>query len=152
MISINWKPEDRQLRQFGLIALFALPIIGWIFTSETRIFGWIFSDASLVWHSGNLTVIGILAAIGAVCGVLALVRPQLLKPIFLLLSLITIPIGLVVGEVVLGLTYFLLFVPIGLFFRLIGRDSLERKLAPEAETYWKPKKKISDPARYFRQY
>ena len=45
-------------------------------------------------------------------------------------------IGGVVTTVILGAVFFLLFAPIGLFFRLIGKDHLERKLDPLVKTYW----------------
>jgi hypothetical protein len=32
LVEINWKPSDRQLRQFGWMALAGLPLAGWLFT------------------------------------------------------------------------------------------------------------------------
>lgn len=45
-------------------------------------------------------------------------------------------IGTAVTTVVLGVVFFLLFAPIGLFFRLIGKDHLERRFDKTAESYW----------------
>jgi hypothetical protein len=45
-----------------------------------------------------------------------------------------------------------LFTPIGLLFRLIGRDPLHRTRRAELETYWSPKPSADDPRRYFKQF
>ena len=77
--------------------------------------------------------------------------PQTLRPLFIGLSLITIPIGAVVGELALLLIFFGLFLPLGLVFRLMGRDPLERTLDRSAATYWRRKKQPDSAARYYRQ-
>jgi hypothetical protein len=132
LVEINWQPTDRQLSQFGLMSLAALPVIGWL------------------WHASSATITG-LTAVGAVFAVVGLLQPRLLKYPFLGLTLLTMPIGLVVGELVLLLIYFGLFLPIGMFFRLIGRDALERGLDRHAQTYWQAKAQPAGPASYLRQ-
>ena len=37
LIEINWQPTDRQLRQFGVICLVALPALGWLWGGGTTI-------------------------------------------------------------------------------------------------------------------
>ena len=105
LIEINWHPTDRQLRQFGVICTFALPIIGW------------------AW-GGNHSSLVALFAIGLLCGIAGFTVPTLLKPFFVALSIVTAPIGLAVGELALLLIYFCVFVPLGIVFRLIGRVRL----------------------------
>ena len=34
LVEINWNPTDRQLRQFGMIALVALPALGWLWSGR----------------------------------------------------------------------------------------------------------------------
>jgi hypothetical protein len=41
--------------------------------------------------------------------------------------------------------------PVALYFKLIGRDSLERRIDKNVPTYWKPRKQPSGPESYFRQ-
>jgi len=134
LVEINWQPTDKQLQQFGVVALFALPILGW----------W--------WSGGNSNVIGVLAALGVTVSITGHYRPQWLKPLFVGLTLLFLPIGLVVSEVVLLLIYSLVFVPIGLVFRLMRRDKLERKLDRAVESYWQAKRQPSGPASYYRQF
>jgi uncharacterized membrane protein len=45
-------------------------------------------------------------------------------------------IGSVVTTLILSVVFFLLFAPIGIFFRLIGKDFLERKIDRKALSYW----------------
>ncbi|NBC14464.1 MAG: sxtJ, partial [Gammaproteobacteria bacterium] len=42
------------------------------------------------------------------------------------------------APLVLGLVFFLLFLPIGLVMRLAGHDPMRRKLDPDAATYRVP--------------
>lgn len=132
LVEMNWKPSDRQLSQFGLISLAAFPVLGWM------------------WHADGRTIAG-LTTLGATLAVAGLFRPQSLKFPFLGLTLLTLPIGLVVGEVVMLVCYFTLFLPLGMIFRLMGRDALQRNFNREASTYWQPKTQPAGSASYLRQ-
>lgn len=133
LIEINWNPTPRQLRQFGRIALAALPLLGWLWGATAQ-------------------TIAVLAAVGLLLALLSALWPTGLRPLFVALSLLTAPVGLVVGELAMLLIYFGLFLPLGLAFRLLGRDALERRLQPEVDTYWQPKATPADTARYYRQF
>jgi hypothetical protein len=85
-------------------------------------------------------------------GVLALVKPSFIRPIYVGAMVITFPIGWTVSRVLLGLIYYGLITPIALIFRLIGRDALSLKHHSETKTYWLPKVISTDPKRYFRMY
>ena len=132
LIDIQWKPTHRQLRQFGVIALVALPLVGWI------------------WGAGSSVLVA-LGLIGLAIAAAGFVYPKLIQPIFVGLMLIATPIGLVIGELAMLLMYFGMFLPLGLFFRLVGRDALALKLDPDAKTYWSEKKQPSDVRSYYRQ-
>ena len=47
-----------------------------------------------------------------------------------------VPLRAVSTPVGMGLLFFLVVTPIGLFFRLLGKNPLGLKRRPEAETYW----------------
>lgn len=132
LVEVNWNPTNRQLRQFGLICLFALPLISWL------------------WGGGSQVVIG-LGAIGLGLALAGAVFPAILKPVFLALTIVTTPIGVVLGEAAMLSIYFGVFLPIGLVFRLMGRDGLQLKRDPEASTYWQSKTPPRDVASYYRQ-
>ena len=133
LVEMNWHPTDRQLRQFAAIGLVALPLLGWL------------------WSTGVLGI-GILAVVGLAMAALGLTYPQTLRPIFVGLSLVSLPIGWVVSELTLLVLFYGLFLPIGLLLRLLGRDPLDRKFDAQASSYWQPKKPPTDVASYFRRW
>jgi hypothetical protein len=96
-------------------------------------------------------LIGSLAAVGGVLVWLSVVAPRYVRPVFIVASVVTYPIGLVVGELMLLVIYFSVFTPVAVVFRLIGRDALERKIDRGAATYWRVKERRGDAASYFRQ-
>ncbi|MEW4564734.1 hypothetical protein AB1K70_19495 [Bremerella sp. JC770] len=132
LVEINWHPTKRQLWQFGLICLFALPAVGWLW-------------------GANTTALAILAVSGVVIAASGVIFPQVLKPLFLALTIVTTPIGIVVGELAMLMIYFGVFLPLGLVFRCMKRDALQRELDRDRESYWEPKKQPTNIASYYRQ-
>ena len=136
MIDINWKPTPKELRVFGLAFL---------------VFSFVASGL-LYWRFGWNPVIPVLLVAGPVVGLVALVYPKALRFLYIALTLLAFPIGLVLGNVLMALVYYLLVTPIGLVFRLLGRDPLFRKFDRQAKTHWVRRKPPAGMARYFRQY
>lgn len=132
LVTANWKPIPRQLRQFGLLCALALPALAWLWSLGS---GWISA----------------LALVGAILAVLSWCLPTAVKPIFIGLMLVTLPIGWVLSELILLLVYALLFVPMGCVFRCLGRDRLQRKFDRQHESYWEPKSQPRSVASYYRQ-
>ena len=132
LIEINWNPTNRQLRQFGLISLAAIPLIGWIWGATVEVVGWC-------------------AVAGAVLALVGGLYPRALKPVFLGLTLLALPIGLVMGELAMFTIYITVFFPIGIIFRILRRDRLRIRVSRSDSTYWQLKKQPAGPASYFRQ-
>lgn len=124
---------DRQLRQFGLLCLPLLPLLTWYWTRN---------DAWTL----------IAAAAGMLLSVVGVLCPRILKPLFTLLMMISIPVGIVVGELILLIIYFGLFFPMAVIIRIIGRDALERRTSSETRSFWKSRPDPVRVERYFRQY
>ncbi len=136
MIDLNWNPDRRQLRQFAVAFLVFSAVAG----------GLLWRRLGPGWASYALWIAGpVVAAVG-------LLLPRAMKPLFIGLSLLAFPIGFVVGFVLLALTYYTIVTGIGLLFELFGRDSMDRKLEPGAESYWKKRPPAPPPGRYFRQF
>ena len=74
------------------------------------------------------------------------------RAVYRALTLLTFPIGWVISHVLLALVYYLLLTPIGLLLRATGRDPLQRRLDPEAETYWIEREGDRPANTYFRQH
>ena len=130
---INTEPNNRQLRQFGLLCIVLLPAITWFW-------------------GGSSSTIGAAALIGAGLGSLGILAPKALKPVFVGLVLISFPVGLIIGELILLMIFVGVFLPMALLFRIIGRDVLHRRMAAESETFWVPRSAPSNVRRYFQQY
>ena len=136
MIAINWNPDRRELRQFSVALLVFTVAIGgilWWKIGPNRI-------SQALWIGGPL-----LAALG-------LAVPRALRYVFVGMSLLAFPIGYVVGFVALALVYYLLITPIGLVFRLLGRDPLHRKPDASLDTYWISRGETPPAKRYFQQF
>jgi uncharacterized membrane protein len=61
-------------------------------------------------------------------------------------------LGTVTSPVLLGLVWILLFVPLGLIFRVAGRDPLQRRFPSERDTFWEPHPPPRDVRNYYRQF
>lgn len=137
MIEIDWKPELKQLRQFGYIALVGFPIMGLVF--------WYFASAP---YALLYSLIGL----GILCPILVSIHPKLIKPIYLIMMVLSMVIGIPMSYTLLGLIYFLMFTPVGLVFRLLGKDPLTKGPDPSLSSYWIVRKTVRSPASYLRLY
>ena len=122
MEHINHNPDKKELRKFGLIfAVFFLLFFGllipWI---------WDKSTPNWVWY-----VSGTFAAV-------ALVLPVALGPVYKIWMKIGHVLGWINTRLILGLVFFVMFAPIALFFKIIRRDPMERKLDDSMTSYRKP--------------
>lgn len=129
---VNWCPTDPQLRQFGLACVVALPAIAW---------GLGLSGPKVI----TLVMIGMLLSVAG------LVVPRMLKPLFLLLSLVASPIGMILGELSMLVIYFAIVFPIGLLLRMLHRVPLELNLDRDRKSYWTSKECAKDVTTYYRQ-
>ena len=146
MIEINRAPSRRHLRVFGAGALVVFAALGaWLFCAH-RIFG---VDVPAPAAEGAAYLLWALAALA---GLLAAAAPAGLRPLYLALSVVSLPIGWLVSHAVLALVYYGILTPIGLVMRLAGRDPLCRKFDPQARSYWIDRPAGREVKRYFRQF
>ncbi len=136
MIDINWNPTKRELRQFSVALLVASGLVGGL----------------LWWRLGPNPWSQALWIGGPIASVIGLLAPPAIKPLFLGLTLLAFPIGLVIGTLALALVYYGMVTPIGLVFRLFGRDLMKRKPDPEATSYWIRRPSQVPAKRYFQQF
>jgi polyferredoxin len=146
LVQINWRPDRDELRKFGFISLAAFGVLGlWLFFRNT-IFGVELSpDRALLAAYFCWALAG-----GGLAGSLA--APEALRPMYVILTAISLPIGFVVSHVLMGIVFFGLLTPVGIFFRLIGRDALQRQFDRSATSYWQPRPITKDRAHYFKQF
>ena len=146
MIELDLRPERKQLRVFGAVGSSVLAAAAC----------WLWLGAG---HDDFPFAPSTSRVLGDVCGVLAayalvstLAAPALLRPLYVVLSLIAFPIGFAASFVVLASVWYGLLFPIAVVFRVLGRDSLKRKIGSQASTYWVERPAVKDVKRYFRQF
>ncbi|MFB0552836.1 MAG: SxtJ family membrane protein [Phycisphaerae bacterium] len=136
-VEINWHPKRKQLQNFGKIALIATAIISLLL--------YVLKGMAIQWAL-------IIFAIGLIIFLSSIISLRLTRAIYVCLTAVTFPIGLVVSFTLLTAFYFLLLAPLGLLFRLTGRDVLGRKFDSTAESYWQQRKPPESSEYYFHQF
>ncbi|RMH16218.1 MAG: LPXTG cell wall anchor domain-containing protein [Acidobacteria bacterium] len=112
-------------------------------TGDFRNFGWLVGGVflllgALFWWLGR-SWYPVMLWIGGPLVVLGTVAPRLLRPIYWGWMSLAVVMGFVVTRVLLTIFFLLVIIPVGLTFKLIGRDPLHRKLDRRAASYWIPK-------------
>jgi len=104
------------------------------------------------WLARGRPVAGLaLGTLAAALGLLGLVRPRGLRPVFVGWMSLTAPIGWLVSGLILAVLFYGFFTPIGLLFKLFGRDPLAREFPTGQATYWIEKLNAKNIQSYFRQ-
>lgn len=91
------------------------------------------------------------AGLAALC--ISLTVPYALKHIYRIMMLIAHAIGWFNTQILLGLLFYLIISPVGLFLKAIKKDLLDRKIDKSCNSYWEKRDKvIIDKNHYGRQF
>jgi hypothetical protein len=136
LIKLNTNPPLAQLKSFGRVwtPLFAI-IIGF-----NVLFNGYFEAA---------VTIQIFAVVIVLVGWL---RPEMLKFPFVAAMVVTYPIGIIVGWLLLRTIYFGCLCPIGLMLKVFKKDLLQQRWDVDAESYWTERREVAGAHQYFRQF
>ncbi|MFO1076547.1 MAG: hypothetical protein U1E73_02340 [Planctomycetota bacterium] len=147
MIALNLKPERRILAQFAWVAAIAFPLLAGLFTrGDARWFApwtWSWSHPVVLW----LAAVGVVQLLAFLAGVQVLTRW-----LYVVLVTISWPIGFLLSHVLMGIVFYLVITPMGLAFKLVGRDAMGRKFDPKVASYWHRRAKLREPKSYFKLY
>lgn len=137
LIEVNRNPSLGQLRSFAWLwfPLFCAAISGIV-----------------LWRTARVEVAGVMGALAVVVAVCGVVAPVVVRVVFVGLIYLTFPIGVVFSHLLMGVVYYGIFTPFGLVMRLFGWDAMTRKLDRGASSYWVALPPAADQTRYFRQY
>lgn len=145
IIEINLNPDDRTLRHFGWIALAGFSLLA--------LLAW---KAWLVFASGlgqtRPAVSGAFLVLGVLSAFFSIAVPKANRPLYVLLTLLSYPIGFVVSHVIMLALFYGLLTPVGLLFRLLGRDPLQRRFEPDSTSYWVAARDRRPVDSYFKQF
>src|SRR3954454_21576870 len=136
MINLDLHPDIRKVRQFG----FAFSIL----LCVCAIKAFLQAQQTAAWT---------LSGLAAVSGLCAFTKPQFLRPVYVVLTLVTFPIGWTVSRLIVWLLYYGLMTPVACILRLAGRDRLRLKRPTESPaSNWIERTGSEEPERYLRQY
>jgi hypothetical protein len=132
---VKWQPDASELRKFSIAMLVGFAVLGAL--SALRHHG-------VQWGSISLWSLGAVLAIAAWI-------PGLGRIAYLAVYVPSSFIGHFVSKIVLFFVFFLVFVPIGVLLRLLGKDLLRlRPATPRAS--WTPMNSLKSSNRYYRQF
>ncbi len=112
---------------------------GWVFTLFFGVIGaWPLLDAQMprVWAF----------FLSALFAAVTMIRPVWLAPLNRQWTRLGLLMHRIVNPIVLGLIYVLAIIPIGLTFKILGKDPLRLQRQPEAASYWIERRPPGPPA------
>ena len=127
-------PTRTDLRRFGIVLAALLALIG-----------------GYLWYVGAVGAAQLVHAASLVLLGTGLVLPIALKPIYFPYMWLARIVAFVNIHLLLGLVFYTLFTLTGLGMRLLGRDPLDRKIAPDAESYWQRRASSLFPRDHYRK-
>jgi hypothetical protein len=145
MLELNWDPDQRTLRSFGFVALFAFGGLGTCALLDVGMFGMGLGSAREPIAYGLFGLSGLALAS-------SVAHPSANRALYVATSLVAYPIGLLVSYAILVLLFFGIIAPIGFAMRLLGRDPLRRVLSPQQQSYWIDARGPRSKESYFRQF
>ncbi|HBN77606.1 MAG TPA: hypothetical protein DD473_17705 [Planctomycetaceae bacterium] len=98
-----------------------------------------------------LVIIGLILA-SLIPGLTGVLKPKSIWPIYRGWMIAVFPIGFLISHLLMGIVYFGVITPIGLYRRFRYPDPLQRKLDRETTSYWQPISKPESTESYFRQF
>lgn len=142
---LNLKPSRQVLRRFGFIAAVAFALLSVLALWKRHLFGVDLGDA-------HEPVVVTLSALGILSLAFSVICPEANRPLYVALTVSTYPIGLAVSFIMMAVLFYGVITPVGLLFRLVGRDPFARRWERDAKTYWVRREGARDKRSYLRQF
>ena len=122
MINKTSSPRsNKKLRDFGLLTGAILAILFGV------LLPWLFDHSIPIWPWVVATILSFSA----------LLQPYFLRPIYKVCMTIGQALGWVNTRIILCVLFYIIFLPVGLFMKLIGRDPMARKLNRAEKTSYR---------------
>jgi len=132
---LDLNPPQRTLRQFAAAAL--------VFFGGTALYQMLVRDRF---------ALGCLLGALAVVGLVGILRPAVVRWLYVGLTLLMHPIGRVANLVFLALMFYVVLTPVAFVFRLRRRDVLRLRDNPNTASLWTERQGTPEPARYLQQF
>ena len=138
---VNWNPSLPERRKFALSLIIGFPCVALVLS----LVNWFAHHA---WKPFFLW----LGIVGFGVGVVLWLLPQIAKPFYLIWYFIACCMGIVIGNVLFAVFFYLVFTPMGLALRATGRKVFTMGFDKTQATYWRDAEKVVDLKRYYRQF
>ena len=139
---VNWHPDLAEKRKFAKSLIIGFPCVSMLLLLS----GW------LATKTLNFNLIIYIGGFGFLIGLFLLVFPGCARPFYVVWYSLACCIGIVVGNLLLGVVFYVFILGTGSLLRTLGRGSISKSFDKQAPTYWRDAKQPSDPRRYFRQF
>ncbi len=139
---VNWNPDTAARRTFAKSLVIGFPCLAVVLLLAGYLTG----------KGSNFGPPLMLGGIGAGAGVVFYAVPAIAKPFYIVWYALACCVGLVVGNVVLGLVFYLLVTGIGLVKRLGDKQAIHKGPDAACSTYWQTAPSAPNPQRYFSQF
>jgi hypothetical protein len=128
-------PTPRALRQFaaGWFILFLIMALRQALAHGNKTAGW---------------MLGAIAGIG----LLGLLKPFVMRWLFIGATVAAFPVGWLVTQLMLAIMFYLILTPIALVFRWRGRDELQLRRKTEQPGYWISRGEPPKAEQYLKQF
>ncbi len=112
------KRTNKDILNFGLLIGGIIAFVGFIT---------IFYDSSAFTY---------LIPFGFIVMLIGFIAPIILKPIYIMWMALAVVLGFISTRIILAILFYLVITPIGIVFRIMGKDLLNTKLDKNAKSYW----------------
>ncbi|MFH1761367.1 MAG: SxtJ family membrane protein [bacterium] len=127
--------DIKKLRKFGLASAVILGIIGLLFhLRDKELF------RNIMWGIAGYSLF------------FGIIFPRMVFPFYWFMSWFGKILGWINTRIILSLLFFLLMTPLGLFFRLIRKNTLNLKIDRDADSYWDSRQGFPQKDSYERQF
>jgi polyferredoxin len=139
IVTIDWHPDARHLRRWGVVTAIALGVAGALFRFvDWGVFAAARPVAPYLWGFGAFALVT--AGTGTRAGL----------PAYWAWMAFTWTVGTTLGTAALGAVFYGVVTPMGVVARILGRDRLELRTGPGTRSMWRaiPERR-HDPQRQF---
>ncbi len=136
MLKLKFKPTVKEVKLFSII---------W-FPLMFLIFGFFFARTGV-----NFEIIKVAWMILAIFSISGFIYPSIIRPFYVILLVLTFPVGWIVSHTLLLLIFVILITPIGLVLRIRGHNPLNLN-SKGAQSMWVKCVKNNKSSDYLKQY
>lgn len=140
--SINWKPEESDLKSFARTLFIGSIIIAILF--------FLYNYSSSPTYKA-LPIATYIFSFGCIIAVLSNIAPKVISPVYFIWYVIGAAVGAIISNCLLLLFFYLFFSPFSMVLRFVSkRDPLQLKR--KTSSNWQDCKEMKDKRQYFKQY